>query len=163
MTVEELVALVGFASRTERSNVEMLMVPGRFSAADEYEASYWIPDPSRIDTMMAQHFGLGYSEVAATPPAYLRVAIQDSTGDYDAPQSVIDVLGNAGFGDVYVDTPRQEPLQVTRIVAQQGDVESAEAVRQVLGLGEVRVESTGELRSDVTVQLGQDWIRRYGN
>ncbi|AFY66095.1 LCP family protein [Geitlerinema sp. PCC 7407] len=163
LTVEELVALVGFASRTERSNVEMLMVPGRFSAADEYEASYWIPDPSRIDTMMAQHFGLGYSEVAATPPAYLRVAIQDSTGDYDAPQSVIDVLGNAGFGDVYVDTPRQEPLQVTRIVAQQGDVESAEAVRQVLGLGEVRVESTGELRSDVTVQLGQDWIRRYGN
>ncbi len=163
LTVEELVALVGFASRTERSKVEMLMVPGRFSAADEYDASYWIPDQQRINTMMAQHFGLGYSEAAATIPAYLRVAIQDSTGDYDAPQSVIDVLGNAGFGDVYVDTPRQEPLQVTRILAQQGDVESAEAVRQVLGLGEVRVESTGELRSDVTVQLGQDWIRRYGN
>jgi hypothetical protein len=48
---------------------------------------------------------------------------------------------------------------VTRIVAQQGDVAGAEAIRRSLGFGEVRIESTGELDSDVTIQIGQDWTR----
>jgi hypothetical protein len=35
-------------------------------------------------------------------------------------------------------------------------------MRQALGFGEVRVESTGVLRSDLTIQLGQDWLHRAG-
>jgi hypothetical protein len=45
---------------------------------------------------------------------------------------------------------------VTRIVAEWGDVSSAEAIRRTLGYGEVRIENTGELDSDVTIQLGKD-------
>jgi hypothetical protein len=56
-----------------------------------------------------------------------------------------------------VSKPNREPLNVTRIVAQQGDVKTAEAVRRSLGFGEVRIESTGELDSDITIQVGQDW------
>jgi len=29
-----------------------------------------------------------------------------------------------------------------------------------MGLGEVRVESTGVLNSDVTIRLGQDWVEQ---
>jgi hypothetical protein len=42
-------------------------------------------------------------------------------------------------------------------VAQQGDNLSAAQVRADLGIGEVVVESTGVLNSDITIQLGQDW------
>ena len=55
-----------------------------------------------------------------------------------------------------------EPLRETRIVAQRGDSDSAESIQRFLGVGEVRVESTGSLESDITIQLGQDWLDEHG-
>lgn len=160
LSVEELMALVGFATQTNRSNVQMLMVPGDFSAPGEYQASYWLPDHDRIQSIMAQHFNLGVGNSLPTNPAYLRVAIQDSTRESAATDGVMQALNQAGYENISVNDPWSEPLNVTRIVAQQGDAESAEALRQVLGVGEVRIESTGALQSDVTIQIGKDWIRQ---
>jgi hypothetical protein len=42
-------------------------------------------------------------------------------------------------------------------VAQKGDTMSARALQATLGVGEVLVESTGSLESDVTIQVGEDW------
>ena len=156
LNVEELVALAGFAAKTERSNVEMLMVPGNFSNEGEYDASYWLPDQEGIKQVMAQHFNIG-SNLAESDPTNLRVAIQDSTGDAQAVQVMVDHLREAGFERVYVSSEWRQPLQVTRIVAQQGDNQGATAIQSALGVGEVLVESTGSLSSDVTIQLGEDW------
>ncbi len=161
LTLEELMALVGFGVRTDRANVQMLMLPGRFSETGEYDASYWLPDSDRIATMMTQHFNVrsqGLQE--ATDPASLRVAIEDSTGSDQAVQSLVNSLQQSGYHNVYVAKPWSEPLDVTHIVAQQGDSDSAQVIRNALGLGEVRVESTGNLSSDVTIQLGKDWLER---
>lgn len=160
LSVEELVALVGFAARTNRSQVQMLMVPGSFSQPNEYNGiSYWLPSPQRIQTLMARHFNFG--TVATTEPLAnaARIVIQDSTRQLGAAQIVAGTLKQAGYDNVNVAQPSREPLHTTRIVAQQGDVASAEAVRRSLGFGEVRIESTGELDSDVTIQIGQDWSR----
>lgn len=161
LTVEELMALVGFGTRTNRSNVQMLMLPGEFSQTEQYKASYWLPDSDRIAIMMAQHFNV--SSVAsqqAVDPANLRLAIQDSTGSDRAVQTLVNALQELGYRNVYIAKPWTEPLEVTHIVAQQGDGNSAAAIRNALRLGEVRVESTGNLRSDVTIQLGKDWLRK---
>jgi polyisoprenyl-teichoic acid--peptidoglycan teichoic acid transferase len=160
LSVEELVALVGFAAQTNRSNVQMLMVPGTFSTPGQYDASYWLPQPSKIDTMMAKYFDVGTVSREATPPGYVRIAIQDSTKQDQAVQSLVTTLGQSGYGNVLVDRPWTEPLSQTRIVAQQGTEAEAEALRKALGFGEVRVESTGSLDSDVTIQVGQDWLKR---
>jgi LCP family protein required for cell wall assembly len=161
LSVEELVALVGFAAEIDRSDVEMLLLPGDFSAPGDYELSYWIPDIDRIDTTIAQHFDLSLTALDEDVSSYLNIAIQDSTGDSDAVQRVVNTLVEAGYNNVYVDSSWSEPLTTTRIIAQQGDVASGEAIRAALGLGEVLVESTGNLRSDITVQLGQDWLETY--
>jgi LCP family protein required for cell wall assembly len=161
LSVEELVALMGFASQSDRSNVQMLMLPGDFSGAEEYEASYWLPNLNQIDEVVSQYFDTGttYSNDYYSDPGYLRIAIQDSTEDLDAVDSLVDQLYDAGYSNVYIDNNWSEPLDETRIIAQQGNVEGAEAIRQALGLGEVRIESTGSLQSDVTIQLGQDWLQ----
>jgi LCP family protein required for cell wall assembly len=159
LSVEELIALVGFASQTDRSDTNMLMLPGDFSSPGDYDLSYWIPDQERIDEIVRQHFltGSGYAE--QVDPEYLRVAIQDSTGQPEAVDTLIDQLNDAGYWNVSVESDWEEPLSQTRIIAQQGDSTSAEAIRSALGIGEVRVESTGVLQSDVTIQLGRDWTR----
>jgi len=160
LSVEELVALVGFAARTNRSQVQMLMVPGSFSQPNEYNGvSYWLPNTQRIQTMMAQHFSFGTASADELLISSTRVVIQDSTRQVNAAQAVASRLKQNGYGNVSVAKPNREPLNVTRIVAQQGDVKSAEAVRRSLGFGEVRIESTGELDSDITIQIGQDWVR----
>lgn len=165
LSVEELVALTGFATQTNRSNVQMLMVPGYFSAPGEYPLSYWLPDQQRIQVMSSRYFGVGYADLNAEyQPAgvasAVRVAIEDSTRQDAAVQSLVNALDKAGYTNVEVGKAWNEPLGVTRIIAQQGDIESAEAVRQALGVGEVRIESTGTLESDVTIQLGRDWLRK---
>ena len=162
LTVEELVALLGFMVKTTRSNMQMLMVPGRFSEKKEYDASYWIPDSRRIPAMMAEYFDL---DSAAKPqvahhPASLRVAIQDSTGSNHANlRPLIKILQSAGYSNIYVTKSWGEPLEVTRIIAQQGDSDSAQSIRNTLQLGEVRVESTGNLYSDISIQIGKDWLQ----
>ncbi|MGI2904659.1 LCP family protein [Tolypothrix sp. VBCCA 56010] len=162
LSVEELLALVGYGARTNRSNMQMLMVPGRFSDKNEYEASYWLPNRDRIAAMMAENFDMDAPhQQQSTDPGSLRIAIQDSTGgDRSNLRPLIRSLEKAGYRNVYVSKPWAEPLEVTHIVAQQGDGNSAESIRNSLGFGEVRVESTGNLGSDVTIQLGKDWLQQ---
>ncbi len=160
LTVEELLALVGFGVRTNRSNMQMLMLPGRFSTPSEYKASYWIPSHRRINFMMAQHFGIQtHRNLRSFKPSSLRVAIQNRTGsDRVSFRSLMRKLRKAGYGRIFIAKSWSQPLKLTRIVAQQGDENSAESVRSVLGFGEVRVESTGSLNSDITIVLGEDWL-----
>lgn len=162
LTVEELVALVGFGVRTNRSNMQMLMLPGRFSEKTEYDVSYWLPNKDNIAKLMTQHFGLESEQgQQMVDPASLRVAIQDSTGgDRSNLRPLIRALEKAGYRNIYVSKPWSEPLEETHIVAQQGDGDSAESIRNTLGFGEVRVESTGNISSDISIQVGQDWLQQ---
>lgn len=164
LSVEELVALVGYGAQSNRSNIQMLMLPGSFSSYEDYDLSYWIPNYSEIDLLSEQYFGLSsnYSVPVTTDPSSLRVVIQDSTGDDIAVQSLLDSLYDTGYYNVSVGRVWHEDLNETRIVAQRGDFDSAESIQRFLGVGEVRVESTGNLESDITIQLGQDWIAEHG-
>ncbi|MBW4542378.1 MAG: LCP family protein [Myxacorys chilensis ATA2-1-KO14] len=159
LTVEELVALVGFGTQVNRSNTKMLMVPGEFSSPGEYTASYWLPQPTKIQELMAKHFDFGTNNLETPDPSALKIAVQDSTNQEKGLQNAMGALKDAGYNDVYVGKPWSEPLSVTRIVAEWGDVSSAEAVRRSLGYGEVRIENTGDLQSDITIQLGKDALQ----
>ena len=162
LTVEELMALMGFGVRTNHSNMHMLMVPGRFSDKREFDSSYWLPDSQHINSLMAQHFDLDTgNQPQAANPASLRVAIQNSTGSRHANlQPLITALKKAGYRNIYVAKSWGEPLEMTRIVAQQGDGSSAESIHNTVGFGEVRVESTGNLASDISIQVGKDWLQQ---
>ncbi|MGH1395603.1 MAG: LCP family protein [Trichormus sp.] len=162
LTVEELVALMGFGVRTNRANMQMFMLPGRFSENGEYDASYWIPNKRGIAKLMSQQFGLeSLAESQMTEPGRLKIAIQDSTGsDRSQLRPLIASLEKAGYRNIYIYKPWSEPLEVTNIIAQQGDGDSAELVRNSLGFGEVKVQSTGSLDSDISIQLGRDWLQK---
>ncbi|HLP89212.1 MAG TPA: LCP family protein [Nostocaceae cyanobacterium] len=163
LTVEELVALMGFGIRTNRSNMQMLMLPGTFSEQGQYDASYWLPNKTAIAKLMAQHYGVESEglEPEVIDPSRLRVAIQDSTGgDRSELRPLIKILEQAGYRRIFISKPSGIPLDVTHIVAQQGDGESAELIRSTLGFGEVRVESTGNIASDISIQVGKDWLEQ---
>jgi hypothetical protein len=66
-------------------------------------------------------------------------------------------LQEAGYNRIFVSSDSSEPLTVTKVVAQGGDNRAAAILRANLGIGEVLVESTGVLGSDLTIQIGKDW------
>jgi len=163
LKVEELLALLGYASQVNRSNVQMLMLPGNFSSPSEYSVSYWLPSYGDIDTLVDQYFGFGTQTVASTQdPSRVRIVIQDSTNNPVAVQALTKTLRDSGYSNISVDRNLREPLPISRIVAQRGDMATAETVQRFLGIGEARVESTGALHSDITIQLGQDWNQGLG-
>lgn len=158
LSVEELLALVGYGAQINRSNVQMLMLPGDFSNPQDFSLSYWLPSYNDIDGMVDQYFGFGTQQVASTSdPSRVRVAIQDSTNNPVAVQALTGALRESGYSNIFVDKTLNEPLPISRIVAQRGDGATAEMVHRFLGIGEVRIESTGALNSDITIQLGEDW------
>lgn len=162
LSVQELIALAGFTSQVNRSNMQMMMLPGEFSGDGKTSnTSYWLPHRNQIQALMAQHFDLAmgsFETVNVADPSQLRIAIQDSTNNPQAVRSLLTRLNEAGYSRVTIADDWSEPLQSTRIVAQGGDDLAAAEVRSNLGFGEVRVESTGVLTSDITIQVGQDWL-----
>jgi len=156
LSVEELAALVDFATQIDRQDVQMLTVPGSFSDTRRSKVSYWLPSSNRIETMMARYFDFGTAPQSEDLLS-ARVAIQDSTRQTGSTEFLLERLHAAGFSRISSDETIREPLKVTRIIAQQGDEDAARTVREALGFGEIRVESTGSLESDITIQLGRDW------
>lgn len=162
LSVQELIALAGFASQVNRSDMQMVMLPGEFSGdGKDGNTSFWLPHHRKISEIMAQHFGVGeFDDGFVKDPSRVRIAIQDSTGDAQAVRSLIEHLNDMGYPRVTIASDWSEPLQSTRIVAQGGDDLIAAEMHSSLGFGEVRVESTGVLSTDVTIQLGEDWLVR---
>jgi LCP family protein required for cell wall assembly len=56
LSVEELLALVGFSVKTDRSRVEMLTLPGYANGDGRKDISYWIPDYNAIQETMTRYF-----------------------------------------------------------------------------------------------------------
>lgn len=163
LSVEEAIALAGFAQKIDRDRVFSLIVPGDFNGDGRHEISYWLPDYRRIEAMMAKYFDLGYASRLVVDHAHLRVSIQDGTHNSRAVQNLVKMLEKAGYHNVSVDAPLASSLAVTNIVAQQGDADSASNIHQTLGFGEVRVETSGTLYSDITIQLGRDGLHRLAS
>ncbi len=53
LSIQELLALVGFAVKTDRSNVQTLTLPGH--ANGQHGVSYWLPDYNRIHDVAAPY------------------------------------------------------------------------------------------------------------
>jgi LCP family protein required for cell wall assembly len=165
LTVEELVALAGFGVQTQSSNIETLMIPGRPSEKREYKnTSYWIPDNNGIAVIMTQHFGIEPVDILQADQTNLQVEIQDSTqSDSFILQGVIETIQQAGYYNIFISESTTEPLSVTLIIATRENRETAEAIRNALGFGEVRVESSIEPNSNITIVLGKDWLMQQNN
>ncbi|MFN9173992.1 MAG: LCP family protein, partial [Synechocystis sp.] len=170
LSMEELVAIAGFSAQRQRQDVKMLMLPGDFSNNGKHAVSYWLPNQRKIQDLVTQYFDVvpdqswfnqdaapGEAEDSMADPYAVRIAIQDSTDRPEAVQSLVNQLQAAGYTRINVVYPLSQPLETTRVIAQQGDDLGATQVRNNLGLGEVLVDSNGYLISDVTIQLGYDW------
>lgn len=171
LTIEELLALAGFGLNLDSQDLHMVMLPGRFSDPTEYSASYWISDPAASSDLMRTYFNTQPDELVATshsinyfePPSdwslsTLKIAVQNATEDQYASFSMAEYLRDQGFYNVYVVRDWSGVNRNTSVVVQRGDLGSARSLQSTLNLGQVVSDSTGDIDSDITIRVGEDWL-----
>lgn len=166
LTLEEMLALANFGLEIESDDFQMVMLPGQFSGA-EYEASYWLPDWEASATILQTFFQTEAVSVYADHNgeryvANLRIAVQNASETSGAGAEMARYLRRNGFSNVYLINDAPTASRDTEVIAQRGDRQSAAMVQSVLGQGRVLSESTGDLGSDITIRVGQDWIFQEG-
>jgi LCP family protein required for cell wall assembly len=158
LSPEEMLALVSFGQKLDKENLKMVLLPGRFSTPNEFRASYWIMDTAGRDRVMQEYFKSEATEAGTEAPlANLRIAVQNASGDPEAATQLIQSLATLGYTNVYQAQNWQDPQQKTQIIVQKGDLQGAKLLKNALGFGSVEANSTGELDSDLTIRIGDDW------
>lgn len=179
LSTEEMLALAGFGLNLEdKDDLQMVMLPGRFSSPEEYQASYWIADTAASGDLMRTYFDTQPGELVADandpavtvngvnyyePPSErtlnrLRIAVQNATDDQYASYSMAECLRSQGFENVYIAPDWSNNNRQTSVIAQRGDLGSARSVQSTLNLGQVVSDSTGDIESDLTIRVGEDWL-----
>jgi LCP family protein required for cell wall assembly len=165
LTAEEMLALASFGLQLQPEGLHMVMLPGRFSDPEEFQASYWLRDENASNQVMEEFFqtesvGVLTEDQPRRTVSRLSIAVQNASGEPLLAQSVADYLKDQGFHNVYVIEDWPSKTRQTAVIAQRGDLQSAAIVESVLGMGQVMSESTGDLESDITIRVGEDWVEQ---
>lgn len=159
LTWEEMLALVNFGRQIERDRVQMVMLPGRFSQAEEFDnLSYWVVSRRGRDQVMQQYFGITpqWQSTRRRSPNRVRIALQNATDDPGLINQVREYLAKQNIHNVYIIRDAPQLLRETEIIVQKGDFEAANYLQTVLGMGRVEASSTGDLDSQLTLRIGLD-------
>jgi LCP family protein required for cell wall assembly len=162
LSPEEMLSLASFGLGLQKDNLRMVMLPGRFSTPDEFVASYWLMDETAKDQVMNEFFSISSIADVGQQSNFTntRIAIQNASSDPELGGRAAAYLQSQGFSNVYVveDWPDRQPQ--TQIIVQRGDLQGATLLENMLGIGQVVSASTGDLQSDFTLRIGDDWEMR---
>lgn len=166
LSVGEMVSMVQLALQLKPDQLKMVLLPGRFSRPDEYASSYWIMDSGAMERVMRDYFHSGTDSwsLEETPALQnLKIAIQNASGEPQASQWMASYLEEQGIHRVYIDNDWPETQRQTQVIVQRGDLEAAKTLQAALGNVQVEADSTGNLDSDLTIRLGEDWAEAQAN
>lgn len=157
LNLEELLALVNFGVQLDQQNFQMVLLPGNLSPLSQDPSSYWL-DPAGQDQVMGGYFGMSTSAARTRPITTRRIAVQNASGEPNLSQSVAEYLRTQGFEKVYVVADWSDLQRQTNIIAQKGNLAAAADLKKVLGLGDIEADSSGDLKSYLTIRIGKDWL-----
>jgi len=168
LSLGEMLALVQFGMQVKPDQFHMVMLPGRFSMPDEFPLSYWLMDRTATNKVMKTYFEVeppaadiaGTDTTSSTNPADVKIVVQNASGDPEGGRRMADYLIQAGFANVEIEDDSPEPLSTTQVVPQWGNLEVAQQLQQKIPKSEVTTDSTGNLRSDITIRVGKDWVKQ---
>jgi anionic cell wall polymer biosynthesis LytR-Cps2A-Psr (LCP) family protein len=170
LSFEELITLANFGLKIDENQVKMVILPGEGSNLDESYTSYWFINELERDRIMHQYFKqysknyiLSTLESNTQDPDFpfnLKIAIQNASGNTQAGEQLLNYFINKGFYNAYLVSDWPDEQQQTQIIVQQGDLNSAELLQNLLEFGKIEAASIGEIGSELTLRVGKDWSRK---
>lgn len=156
LSPQEMLQVARWARNLDvKRDMTMTVLPGDYSMIKG--VSYWTPDVEAARPFLDAHFreGRGESEVMERQ-GRPRVVIWDATGRRVGLRDLERLLRAAGYV-VWAKDRRKHHILSSRVIVQRGDVEGGKELAATLGIAEVFPAAVGDLNSDFTVELGEDW------
>ncbi len=159
LSLEEMSAILNYGLGLDQKAVKMVLLPGRFSGPKEFRASYWIMDDRKRDRIMKDFFEIAdpNTEGEVLP---LRIAIQNASNTPNASEKLQEKLARAGYENTYVTDAWSEMQTQTQIILQSGKTDAGDVLQRSIGIGILETSSTGDLESDITIRIGDDFQAR---
>jgi LCP family protein required for cell wall assembly len=151
MDMGRLMQMATFVRGVPKQNQLLSMMPGTFSSSGD-----WIVDRSDARRMVARLMG---STFVSSERSSLHVTVINSSSTEGLGFQLARALRSKGYNWVVVKSPDSpmKPLRRSRIIAQCGNPEDAELVRNDLNeSGDIVNASVGDIQSTVTIQAGDD-------
>jgi len=166
LSVGEMLALMQFGLQVDSEQLRMVLLPGRFSGPEEYELSFWLMDLTGMDRVMQTYFEVspptGYEITERDPSQFkdVKIVVQNASEDPNGDTVMIEYLQQQGFYNIhYADEDWPEAIATTQVIPQWGDLELAKYLQTLLTESQLLSNSTGDLGSDLTIRVGQDWLQ----
>ncbi|MDB9340650.1 MULTISPECIES: LCP family protein [Cyanophyceae] len=158
LKIEEMMALVNYSVNLERDNFQMTILPGTFSRFSQDPNSYWL-NLNGQQSLLNNYVGVDVPGLKADlrPVHNLKIAIQNASNQPQLTEKVIHYLKQKGFKNVYAVSAWPDTQRDTQILVQKGDRATGLELHKFIGLGKIDVSATGDLESDLTIRIGQDW------
>ncbi len=156
LTPAELLQIARWARNLDvKQDMTMTVLPGDYQTIKG--GSYWVPDVDAVEPYLDAHFrdrsgGNFVAERQGRP----KVVIWDATGRRPKLKPLERRLREAGYVVWALDRRKRRAL-TTRVIVQRGDVDGAKQLAGTVGVGEVFPAAVGDLNSDFTLELGEDW------
>ncbi|MEB3221201.1 MAG: LCP family protein [Candidatus Sericytochromatia bacterium] len=164
LTGPELMQLAAWGVWLDREDLRLVMLPGQFSTGKL--SSYWLADGRRAHELGARLLGrAAASRGAARLPHKQRVMVTvlNGTSRTGLASTAARELRAAGWNVHAVGDASQRAVGRTRVIAQTGHSEWAFAVGRDLGVRAEQVDaSVGDIQTDFTVLVGEDYARELG-
>jgi LCP family protein required for cell wall assembly len=147
-----LLQIASFARAVPKPNQQMIMLPGNFAGNGD-----WTAEDQDVQIVVARLMGRA---VLPSTRQQIKISIENGSSTANASSKIAKYLNAKGYSvysiraksDVY-----GQPLSRTRIIAQRGNSEEAELVKEDLrNLGDIVNASVGDIQSAVTVVVGDD-------
>ncbi len=158
LTTEELFTLVHFMVSSNPLQLKMLLLPGKFSESTSDDSSDWLVAPGVKQQIIQENFENRPINFRKNTPISknIKIAIQDATGNPRYSEELAEYLKSQGFKNVAQVEPWAIAQRPTQIIAQKGNIQEAEWLRNLLAVGKVEPSSIGDINSDITIRVGLD-------
>lgn len=157
LKLEEMMALVNFASKLEQNDFQMTILPGIFSNLSADPDSYWLNLTGKGD-LLSNYTGVNIASLRQSnkPITSLKIAIQNTDNRPQQTQKVIQVLKKQGFTKVYEIPNWADKRAKSEVIVQKGNIAAAQELQQILGINHIDISATGDIESDLTIRIGKD-------
>ena len=177
LSFEEILTLGNFGMQLDREKFKMVMLPGKSTSEVADFRSYWVVDEVGRDRVMSQFFKINNPNLTFTErrssqsqtsrnsddyrlPRDLKIFIQNASNNPKAATRLAGRLIDKGFDSVSVMQDWPDKQRYSQIIVQRGDFAAADILKRALGGGQIEANSTGEISSDLTIRIGEDWANR---